>query len=55
MHGPKEGDPELPPQQSIRSRTGLPWWLSGKKNSPANAGDTGSNPSPGRSHMPWSN
>ena len=25
------------------------------KNPPANAGDTGSNPGPGRSHMPWSN
>ena len=25
------------------------------KNPPANAGDTGSIPSPGRSHMPWSN
>ena len=25
------------------------------KNSPANAGDTGSIPGPGRSHMPWSN
>ena len=25
------------------------------KNSPANAGDMGSIPSPGRFHMPWSN
>ena len=25
------------------------------KNSPANAGDTGSSPGLGRSHMPWSN
>ena len=25
------------------------------KNPPANVGDTGSNPGPGRSHMPWSN
>ena len=25
------------------------------KNQPANAGDTGSIPGPGRSHMPWSN
>ena len=24
------------------------------KNPPANAGDTGSIPGPGRSHMPWS-
>ena len=25
------------------------------KNPAANAGDTGSSPGPGRSHMPWSN
>ena len=25
------------------------------KNPPANAGDVGSSPDPGRSHMPWSN
>ena len=25
------------------------------KNPPFNAGDTGSSPGPGRSHMPWSN
>ena len=25
------------------------------KHLPANAGDTGSSPGPGRSHMPWSN
>ena len=25
------------------------------KNSPANAGDMGSTPGPGRSHMPWNN
>ena len=25
------------------------------KNPPANAGDTGSSPGPGRSHMPWGN
>ena len=25
------------------------------KNPPASAGDTGSSPGPGRSHMPWSN
>ena len=25
------------------------------KNPPANAGNTDSNPGPGRSHMPWSN
>ena len=25
------------------------------KNPPANAGDAGSSPGPGRSHMPWSN
>ena len=32
---------------------GLPWWHSG--NLPANAGDMGSIPGPGRSHMPQSN
>ena len=36
------------------------WWLGFPggavvKNPPANAGDTGSSPGPGRSHMPWSN
>ena len=30
---------------------GLPWRLSGK-NLPANAGDTGSIPDPGASHIP---
>ena len=25
------------------------------KNPPANAGDTGSSPGPGRSYMPWTN
>ena len=25
------------------------------KNPPVNAGDMGSNPGPGRSHMPWNN
>ena len=25
------------------------------KNPPANTGDTGSSPGPGRSHMPWGN
>ena len=25
------------------------------KNPPANAGDMGSSPGPGRSHLPWSN
>ena len=25
------------------------------RNPPANAGDTGSSPGPGKSHMPWSN
>ena len=28
---------------------------SGAKNPPANAGDTGSFPDPGRFHMPWNN
>ena len=39
----------------------LKYWYSGfsggaaVKNPPANAGDTGSSPGPGRSHMPQSN
>ena len=33
---------------------GLPWGAV-VKNPPANAGDTGSSPGPGRSHMPRSN
>ena len=35
-----------------------PWDFPGGilvKNPPANAGDTGLSPGPGRSHMPWSN
>ena len=35
-----------------------PWGFPGGaviKNPPANAGDKGSSPGPGRSHMPWSN
>ena len=34
--------------------SGLPWW-SMVKNLPANAGDTGSSPAPGRFHTPWGN
>ena len=37
---------------------GLPWDFPGGtvvKNPPANAGDMGSIPDPGRSHVPWSN
>ena len=33
----------------IYSFYGLPWWLSGKKNPPANAGDVGLIPGSGRS------
>ena len=32
----------------IYFKIGLPWWLSGKKNLPANAGDAGSIPGSGR-------
>ena len=38
----------------IKNWSGLSWWPV-VKNPPANAGDTGSSPGPGRSHMPWSN
>ena len=38
----------------IKLEPGLPWWRSGES-LPANAGDTGSRPDLGRSHMPRSN
>ena len=42
-------------KNSIKTQlSGLPWWRS-VENLPANAGDTGSSPGLGRSHMPWSN
>ena len=40
-------------KSSIRIMRNFPGG-SGVKNPPANAGDTGSSPGPGRSHMPWS-
>ena len=43
-----------PPQQETTQSQGFPG-SSVVKNTPANAGDTGSIPGPGRSHMPWSN
>ena len=36
-----------------QTNLGLPWWLSGKEFT--NAGDTGSIPGSGRSHMRWDN
>ena len=39
--------------RNIKTTTELPWWLSGK--GPAKAGNTGSIPSLGRSHILWSN
>ena len=43
------------PSEAQYKRT-LPGFPGGAvdKNLPANAGDTGSIPGPGRSHMPWS-
>ena len=44
------------PMAGVKNMT--PWDFPGGtvvKNPPANAGDTGSSPGPGRSHMPWSN
>ena len=41
-----------------RNEEHIPWGFPGGavvKNPPANAGDMGSSPGPGRSHMPWSN
>ena len=34
-----------------RHQEGFPWWLSGKKNLPANAGGARLIPGPGRSHI----
>ena len=47
---------EAQPQHSLsfKNSSGIPWWLS-VKNPPADAGDMGSIPDLGRSHMPWSN
>ena len=41
-------------QYFVKSKGGLPGGAV-VKNPPANAGDTGSSPGPGRSHMPQSN
>ena len=38
----------------LKKETGFPGGTA-VKNPPANAGDTGSSPGPGRSHMLWSN
>ena len=45
----------LQPEKSRFTNRGI--FLGGAvvKNPPANAGDTGPSPGPGRSHMPWSN
>ena len=45
-------------QNKINIKNLLNWGFSGGppvKNPPCNAGDTGSIPGPGRSHMPWNN
>lgn len=51
-----EGDPEFAYQRQKERKQGLP---SGKgpvvNNLPSNAGDAGSLPGPGRSHVLWSN
>ena len=54
--------PRLPsylhPHSEGERRDKKTWDISGGavvKSPPANAGDTGSIPGPGRSHMPWSN
>ena len=43
--------------QKLRSKLLLSSFRGGTvvKNPPANAGDVGSSPGPGKSHMPWSN
>ena len=52
--------PRLIHQQMLKytlnnNTPGLPRWLSGLKSPPANAGNMGLIPGPGRSLMPWSN
>ena len=45
-------------QNKINIKNPLNWRFSGGpvvKNPPCNAGDTGSIPGPGRSHMSWNN
>ena len=57
--GPRELDPAYHNLKSQHATTKDPTWGSPGdtvvKNPPANAGDTGSSPGPGRSHMPRSN
>ena len=50
VHNKKTNNP-------IKNRKGFRDFPDGAvlKNPPANAGDTGSSPGPGRSHMSWSN
>ena len=43
-----------PKNQNIKQKQGFPGGAV-VENLPANAGDTGSSPGLGRSHMPWSN
>ena len=45
---------EAPGTQKVFARSGFPGGAV-VKNLQANAGDRGSSPGPGRSHMPWSN
>ena len=52
------GEAECLPPWDFAMKTGTLWDFPGGavvENSPASAGDTGSSPGPGRSHMPWSN
>ena len=54
-------DPAIPPLGTYPEKTIIQkesWGFPGGtvvKNPPANGGDTGSSPGPGRSHMLWSN
>ena len=61
MPGPMEGMPQIVFFTFLKKKISLKNILLGfpggavVKNPPANAGDTGSSPGPGRSHMPRSN
>ena len=57
-HGSHAKDQCQPREQRVSDKRPAFWGFLGGavvKNPPANAGDTGSSPGPGRSHMPQSN
>ena len=58
VRGPPGNPPDRCPLAEMAERKYGCWDFPGGavvKNPPANAGDAGSSPGPGRSHKPWSN